>query len=134
MRPTGEEGGWSPAARQATLRRSISPPPGVRCRVHPFTIVACSGVIGGSMRYTSIGITVVSLMVARVSNAQRIPITVADAQSEGATFPHDPAPAVMPAAYRAFIGSAERRCVSSARDTLATSWEALSSLRSGDLF
>jgi hypothetical protein len=85
------------------------------------------------MRYAGIPIVVVALVVARVSNAQQIRITVADAETEGAVFPHDPAPAVLPAAYRAFFGSVERRCVSSAGDTLATSWEAISSLRSGDM-
>jgi hypothetical protein len=58
---------------------------------------------------------------------------VADAETEGATFPHDPAPAVLPAAYRAFFGSVERRCVSGDEEKLATSWDAARSMRSGEI-
>jgi hypothetical protein len=85
------------------------------------------------MRYACIHIVVVTLLVARVSNAQQIRITVADAETEGATVPHDPAPAALPAAYKAFFGSVERRCVSGDDDTLATSWETANSMRSGEI-
>jgi hypothetical protein len=85
------------------------------------------------MRYAGIRIVVLTLLVARVSNAQQIRMTVADAEREGATFPRDPAPATPPAAYKAFFGSVERRCVSGDEDTVATSWGAASSMRSGDM-
>jgi hypothetical protein len=85
------------------------------------------------MRYASIPFVVVTLLVARVSNAQQMPLTVADAEAEGATFPHDPSPAVLPAAYRAFFGSVERHCVSADEERLATSWDAARSMRSGEI-
>jgi hypothetical protein len=73
------------------------------------------------------------LIVATIARAQQIPMTVAQAEAEGAAFPHDPAPVVLPAAYSAFSGTAARRCVSSADASSATTWEAASSLRSGEM-
>ena len=74
-----------------------------------------------------------ALIVPQVSRAQQIPMTVAQAEAEGAAFPHDPAPVVLPAAYNAFSGSAARRCVSSDDASSATTWEESSSLRSGEM-
>jgi hypothetical protein len=70
------------------------------------------------------------LFTARASHAQQTRPTVADAEAEGAAFPHDPIPAVLPAAYDAgsFDGSIERRCVQPVRVSV---WPP--SLRSGEM-
>jgi hypothetical protein len=84
------------------------------------------------MRYVGIPLLAGMLFTAHAGHAQRIPATVVDAEAEGAAFPHDPVPAVLPAAYhaRSFGGSIERRCVQSERDSL---WAATPSLRSGEM-
>lgn len=62
-------------------------------------------------------LTVVAAMllvhVANVGHAQQVPMTASAAEAEGAAFPRDPAPTVLPAAYHpgSFGGPAERRCV-----------------------
>lgn len=87
------------------------------------------------MRYTaSIPFLAAVLLAARVSHAQRIPTTVAEAEAEGAAYSRDPAPAVLPAAYEEFTGSIEQRCVSAADDTTrGVSWRAATSRRSGEM-
>ena len=64
------------------------------------------------MRHASITI-VAAMLFAHVGHAQQIPVTVAAAEAEGAAFPRDPAPTVLPAAYHpgSFGGLNERRCV-----------------------
>jgi hypothetical protein len=82
------------------------------------------------MRYVGIGLLAAMLFTARHGHAQRIAATVADAEAEGAAFPHDPVPAVLPAAYQpqSYDGSIERRCVRPVRNSV---WPP--SLRSGEM-
>ena len=82
------------------------------------------------MRYVGIPLVAVMLLTARTGHTQQVPATVADAEAEGAAFPHDPAPAALPAAYhaRSFGGSIERRCVEPGRNSV---WP--QSLRSGEM-
>jgi len=89
-----------------------------------------SRVSGVSMRCVGIPLLVASLFTARGAHAQQIPATVTVAEAEGAAFPHDAAPAVLPAAYnaRSFEGSIERRCVQPVRVSV---WPP--SLRSGQM-
>jgi len=82
------------------------------------------------MRYVGIPLLAAMLFTARAGHGQQIPATVTDAEAEGAAFPRDPVPAVLPAAYHAqsFRGSVERRCVQSVPDSV---WRP--SLRSGEM-
>jgi hypothetical protein len=84
------------------------------------------------MRCVGFSVLAAMLFTARAGYAQQIPTTVTDAEVEGASFPHDSAPAVLPAAYRvgSFQGSIERRCVQPARDSV---WLPTPSLRSGEM-
>jgi hypothetical protein len=82
------------------------------------------------MRHASVLFVAAMLLVGHAGRAQQIPVTVAAAEAEAASFPHDPTPVVLPAAYvsRTFDGSVERRCV---QPVTATSLPA--SLRSGEM-
>jgi hypothetical protein len=82
------------------------------------------------VRYVGIPLLATMLFTARAGRAQQIPASVADAEAQGAAFPHDPVPAALPAAYHAesFGGSIERRCVQPVPDSV---WRP--SLRSGEM-
>ena len=82
------------------------------------------------MRFIGIPLLAALLFTARAGRAQQIPATVADAEAQGAAFPRDSAPTVLPAGYhaRSFDGSSERRCVQAAHGSVWTP-----SVRSGEM-
>src|SRR3954469_2909777 len=82
------------------------------------------------MRHVAVPFLAAMLFTASAAHSQQIPASVADAEAEGAAFPRDPVPAVLPAAYQAgkFDGATERRCAEPVSHML---WPP--SLRSGEI-
>ncbi len=71
------------------------------------------------MRYVGFGFAALLVTFARLSLAQGIPVTITQAETEGAVFPHESAPAALQPAFvvRPYGGSSvERKCVTSQSD------------------
>ena len=82
------------------------------------------------MRYLSFGGVVMLVLALNVGRAQGIPLTVAQAEAEGAAFRHGPPPMVMQYMFGGpFGGTSERSCVRSMPDDSIPN----GSLRSGDI-
>ena len=83
------------------------------------------------MRYVGFGLAVLLVAFARLSVAQRMPVTITEAEKDGAVFPHDSLPAALQPAFAQppFAGSSvERKCVAS----LSEAPPSLGSWRSGE--